>query len=142
MLDAIEGQIRHVSEIAEQTAEGVRTIATARREVEDTRRFLETTRTQLQSTTAGMRDFDDRKRQVEELERRLVRAEALAGDVQSTIETITAQRSLVDQVLERSGTLSFQMKQAEALAEALRSECAMATQLRTAIAGARREPAA
>jgi len=142
MLDAIEGQIRHVSEIAEQTAEGVRTIATARREVEDTRRFLETTRTQLQSTTEGMRDFDDRKRQVEELERRLVRAEALAGDVQSTIETITAQRSIVDQVLERSGTLAFQMKQAEALAEALRSECAMATQLRSAIAGARREPAA
>ena len=142
MLDALEGQIRHVSEIAEQTAEGVRTIAAARREVDDTRRFLETTRSQLQSTTEGMRDFESRKRQVEELERRLVRAEALAGDVQSTIETITAQRSLVDQVLERSGTLAFQMKQAEALAEALRSECAMATQLRTAIAGARREPAA
>ena len=139
MLDAIEGQIRQVSDIAEQTAEGVRSITAARREVEDTRSFLESTRSQLQSATEGMRDFDDRKRQVEELERRLVRAEALAGDVRSTIETIAAQRSLVDQVLERSGTLAFQMKQAEALAEALRSECALATQLRTAMGGARRE---
>ena len=132
MLDAMEGQIRHVSEIAEQTAEGVRSIAAARREVEETRSFLESTQSQLQSTTEGMRDFDDRKRQVEELERRLVRAEALAADVRSTIETIAAQRSLVDQVLERSGTLAFQMKQAEALAEALRSEVALATQLRSA----------
>lgn len=138
MLDAIEGQVRQVSEIAEQTAEGVRSIAAGRREVEEARSFLETTRTQLQSTTEGMRDFDERKRQVEELERRLVRAEALAGDVRSTIETIAAQRSLVDQVLERSGTLSFQMKQAEALAEALRTECVLAAQLRTAIGGARR----
>ena len=140
MLDAIEGQIRQVSEIAEQTAENVRSIATARREVEETRSFLEATRSQLESATDGMRDFDDRKRQVEELERRLVRAEALSGDVRSTIETIAAQRSLVDQVLERSGTLAFQMKQAEALAEALRNECALATQLRTAMGGARREP--
>ena len=138
MLDAIEGQIRHVSEIAEQTAEGVRSIAAARREVEETRSFLEITRSQLQTATDGMRDFDDRRRQVEELERRLVRAEALTGDVRSTIETIAAQRSLVDQVLERSGTLAFQMKQAEALAEALRNECAMATHLRTAM-GAKRE---
>jgi chromosome segregation ATPase len=139
MLDAIEGQIKQVSGIAEQTAEAVRSIAAGRREVEETRSFLETTRSQLQSTTDGMRDFDDRKRQVEELERRLVRAEALAVDVRSTIETIAAQRSLVDQVLERSGTLAFQMKQAEGLAEALRSECALATQLRTAMGGARRE---
>jgi DNA repair exonuclease SbcCD ATPase subunit len=139
MLDAIEGQIRQVSEIAEQTAEGVRSIAAGRREVEETRSFLETTRSQLQNATEGMRDFDDRKRQVEELERRLVRAEALAGDVRSSIETIAAQRSLVDQVLERSGTLVFQMKQAEALAEALRVECGLATQLRNAM-GARREP--
>lgn len=138
MLDAIEGQIRHVSEIAEQTSTGVREIAAARREVEETRSFLETTRSQLQTATEGMQDFDDRKRQVEELERRLVRAEALSGDVRSTIETIAAQRSLVDQVLERSGTLAFQMKQAEALAEALRSECALATQLRTAM-GAKRD---
>ena len=137
MLDAIEGQIRHVSEIAEQTAEGVRAITAARRDVEETRSFLETTRSQLQSATEGMADFDDRKRQVEELERRLVRAEALSGDVRSTIETIAAQRSLVDQVLERSGTLAFQMKQAEALAEALRNECALATQLRTAMGGNR-----
>ena len=139
MLDAIEGQIRHVSEIAEQTAEGVRSIAAARREVEETRSFLETTKSQLESATEGMQDFDDRRRQVEELERRLVRAEALAGDVRSTIETIAAQRSLVDQVLERSGTLAFQMKQAEALADALRNECALATQLRTAMGGARRD---
>jgi hypothetical protein len=42
-------------------------------------------------------------------------------------------------VLERSGALSFQMKQAEALAEALRNERALATQLRAAVDELREE---
>jgi hypothetical protein len=89
-----------------------------------------------------MRDFEERKRQMEDLERRLARADALAVDVRSTIETIAAQRSLVEQVLQRSGTLAFQMKQAEGLVEALRGECVLATQIRAAVADVRGEPSA
>ena len=95
--------------------------------------MVEITRAELKSATEAMRDFAERKRQVEELERRLARAEALTTDVRSTMEAIGAQRAIVDQVLERSGTLAFQIKQADAAAEALRAECTLATQIRSAV---------
>jgi chromosome segregation ATPase len=139
MIDAVQGQITHVVEIAEKTAENVRSIANARREIDETRALLGSTQEQLKSANETMQSLSDRKRQIEELESRLARADALALNVRSTVETIAAQRSVVDQVLQRSGTLAFQMKQAEALTEALRTECALATQLREAVDELRRE---
>jgi hypothetical protein len=84
-----------------------------------------------------MRTFDERRRQIEELEQRLARADAIARDVRSTIEMISAQRSVVDLVLERSGTLVVQTKQAEALIEVLRAECSIASTLKGSIQGLR-----
>jgi chromosome segregation ATPase len=133
MIDALQGQITHVVEIAETTAENVRSIGGARREIEETRQLLMITQAQLKDAAESMQGFSERKRQVEELEKRLARADALAVNVRSTVEVIAAQRSVVDQVLERSGALAFQMKQAEALAEALRNERALATELRAAV---------
>jgi hypothetical protein len=46
---------------------------------------------------------------------------------------LTAQRAVVDRVLERSSALAVQMKQADALAESLRTECAAAAQLKAAV---------
>ncbi|MBX6330414.1 MAG: hypothetical protein IRY91_01065, partial [Gemmatimonadaceae bacterium] len=137
MIDAVNGQINHALEIAERTMEHVQSIVAARRDVEETRELLEGMRAQLADANTAMHDFTERKRQVDDLERRLARADALAMDVRSTVEAIAAQRSLVDQVLERSGTLTFQMKQAEALTEALRTECLLATRLREAVTGLR-----
>jgi chromosome segregation ATPase len=139
MIDALQGQITHVVEIAETTAENVRSIGGARREIEETRQLLLLTQAQLKDAAESMQGFGERKRQVEELEKRLARADALAVNVRSTVEVIAAQRSVVDQVLERSGALAFQMKQAEALAEALRNERALATQLRAAVDELREE---
>jgi len=133
MLDALRGQISHVVELAERASENVRSIAAGRREVEETKAMLDATQEQLKTAASSMRDFAEQRRQIEELERRIARADALALNVRASVEVIAAQRAYVDQVLERSGTLAFQMKQAEALMEALRQECGVATQMKAAI---------
>jgi ABC-type uncharacterized transport system YnjBCD ATPase subunit len=96
----------------------------------------------LTSATESMRGFEGRQQQVEQLERRLARADALASTVRSTVEVIAAQRSVVDQAMERSAALGLQVKQAEALSEGLRAQCHLATQLRSAVEQLRLESAA
>ncbi|HSA57939.1 MAG TPA: hypothetical protein VLE53_19655, partial [Gemmatimonadaceae bacterium] len=102
-------------------------------EVESTRALLDDMQERLKGATGAMSDFVERKRQIEQLEQRLARAEALTKDVRSTVDLISAQRSVIDQVLERSGTLAVQARQAEGLIEALRTECVLATTLQGAI---------
>ena len=132
-VDAVEAQVKRVFSVAERTATDVRDIESARRDIESARALLDDMRERLKSTTEAMNDFEERKRQIEKLEQRLVRAEALTRDVRSTVQLISGQRSVIDQVLERSGMLSVQAKQAEGLIEALRSQCLIATTLHDAI---------
>ena len=80
-----------------------------------------------------MRDFAEQQRQVEESSAALREPTPWRSTFAPVLETIAAQRAYVDQVLERSSTLAFQMKQAEALMDALRSECALATKVRMAV---------
>ena len=139
MIDAVRNQIVHVVELAERASDNVRSIAAARHDVEETKALLDATQDQLKDATTSMRAFADHRRQVEDLERRVARADAVALDVRASVEVIAAQRAYVDQVLERSGTLAFQMKHAEALTEALRNECAIVTQVRAAVGAVRDE---
>jgi chromosome segregation ATPase len=132
-VDAVEAQVKRVFSVAERTATDVREIESARRDIESARALLDDMKDRLKSTTEAMNDFEERKRQIEKLEQRLVRAEALTRDVRSTVQMISGQRSVIDQVLERSGLLSVQAKQAEGLIEALRSQCLIATTLHDAI---------
>ena len=138
-VDAVEAQVKRVFGMAERTANDVRDIASARRDIESARALLDDMQERLASTTEAMNDFVERKRQIEQLEQRLARAEALTRDVRSTVELISAQRSVIDQVLERSGSLSVQAKQAEGLIEALRAQCMMATTLHESIRAQRDE---
>ena len=128
-VDAVEAQVKRVFGVAERTAKDVRDIESARRDIESARALLDDMQERLKSTTEGMNDFIERKREIEQLEQRLARAEALTRDVRSTVELLSAQRSVIDQVLERSGALSVQSKQAEGLIDALRAQCMMATTL-------------
>ena len=132
-VDAVEAQVKRVFGVAERTAKDVRDIESARRDIESARALLDDMHERLKTTTEAMNDFVERKRQIEQLEQRLARAEALTRDVRSTVEVISAQRSVIDQVLERSGSLSVQAKQAEGLIEALRAQCLLATTLHDAI---------
>ena len=133
-VEALEAQVRHVFGMAERAVADVQAIGSARRDIEDTRALLEETQTQFRATEQSLQGFEARKRQLERAEQRLARAEALALGIRSTVETLQAQRTVVDHAVESAGALAFQMKQAEALISALRRERTLACELKAAIA--------
>jgi len=133
-VEAIEAQVKHVFDLAERTIQDVQTIGSARREIEETRAMLQATQDQFKTTEETLRGFEARKRQLERAEQRLARAEALALGIRATVESLTAQKAVVDHAMESAGALGFQMKQAEALIGALRRERDLACDLKAAIA--------
>jgi exonuclease SbcC len=132
-VEAIEAQVKHVFDLAERTIQDVQTIGSARREIEETRTILQATQDQFKTTEETLRGFESRKRQLERAEQRLARAEALALGIRATVESLTAQKTVVDHAMESAGALGFQMKQAEALIGALRRERDLACDLKAAI---------
>jgi DNA repair protein SbcC/Rad50 len=132
-VEAIEAQVKHVFDLAERTIQDVQTIGSARREIEDTRAMLQATQDQFKTTEETLKGFESRKRQLERAEQRLARAEALALGIRATVESLTAQKTVVDHAMESAGALGFQMKQAEALIGALRRERDLACDLKAAI---------
>jgi len=133
-VDAIEAQVKHVFNLVEQTVEDVQSIGSARRDIEETRTMLQATQDQFKATEETLKGFESRKRQLERAEQRLARAEALALGIRATVESLIAQKTVVDHAMESAGALSFQMKQAEALIGALRRERDLACDLKTAVA--------
>jgi exonuclease SbcC len=133
-VEAIEAQVKHVFDLAERTIEDVQTIGSARREIEETRAMLQATQDQFKTTEETLKGFESRKRQLERAEQRLARAEALALGIRATVESLTAQKTVVDHAMESAGALGFQMKQAEALIGALRRERDLACDLKAAVA--------
>jgi len=133
-VEAIEAQVKHVFDLAERTVEDVQNIGSARREIEETRTMLLATQEQFRATEETLRGFESRKRQLERAEHRLARAEALALGIRATVESLMAQKTVVDHAMESAGALGFQMKQAEALIAALRRERDLACDLKAAVA--------
>jgi chromosome segregation ATPase len=138
-VDALEAQVKHVFDQADRAVEHAQTIGSSRREIEETYELLKETHAQLKSAEESLHGFEARRRQLERTEQRLARAEALAMEVRSTVDSLQAQRAVVEHVIEHSGALTFQIKQAEAVAETLRRERAMACDVSAAVA-AMREP--
>ena len=134
-VEALEAQVKHVFDLAESAVDHVQAIGSARRGIEETRAILIETQAQFAATEAALQDFDARKRQLERAEQRLARAEALAMGIRSTVESLQAQRIIVDHAMESAGALTLQMKQAEALIQALRRERQLACDLKAALDG-------
>jgi chromosome segregation ATPase len=132
-VEALEAQVKHVFSLAERAVEDVQTIGSARREVEETKALLEETQTKFKATEEALEGFDARKRQLERAEERLARAEALALGIRSTVESLVAQRAVVDHAMESAGALALQMKQAEAVISTLRRERTLACELKAAV---------
>jgi chromosome segregation ATPase len=138
-VDALEQQVKHVFGLAERSVADVQAISDARHEIDETRALLDATQAQFRATEETLKGFDARQRQLERAEQRLARAEALAIDVRTTVESLQAQRTLVDHVIDRAGALSFQIKQAEALVETLKRERTLACDLKAAVGAVREE---
>ncbi len=133
-VDALEGQVKHVFDLAERAVADVQTIGAARREIEETRELLESIQEQFKASEGALEQFETRKRQLDRAEQRLARAEALALGMRSTVEALTAQRTIVDHAMESASGLALQMKQAEALIAAFRKERTIACELKAALA--------
>jgi chromosome segregation protein len=138
-VDALEQQVKHLFGLAERAVADVQTISDARHDIDETRALLDATQAQFKATEETLKGFDARQRQLERAEQRLARAEALAIDVRTTVESLQAQRTLVDHVIDRAGALSFQIKQAEALVETLKRERTLACELKAAVEAVREE---
>ena len=83
--------------------------------------------------------LDERKRQMSKAEERLARAEGLLADVRSSLEAIQGQKAIIDQAVEKAGSLPFLLKQAEAAIQTLRDERKTTDYVRSAVATLRDE---
>jgi DNA repair exonuclease SbcCD ATPase subunit len=137
-VDALQADIKHMFDMAERTVRDVRGIATAQKEIEASRASLDAVLARIKDADSAMSSLDDRKRQIEQAEDRLARAEALLIGIQSSLETLQGQKALVDHVVEKAGSLTFQTKHAEALIDRLREEREITSRVRSAVEELRR----
>lgn len=121
-IDTLQVDIRQMFEMAERTVADVRTITASQEEVGRTRGLLDEVIGRVGRVEDTGKKLEEKKRQVEQVEARLARADAMILDLQSSIETLQSQKTIVDQVVEKAGTLTFQVRQAEALIQILREE--------------------
>jgi predicted nuclease with TOPRIM domain len=78
-------------------------------------------------------DVPAHQRQIETAETRLTQAQALLMDIRAGLQTLGSQKAVVDHVIEQSGQLAFEVKEAEALLEALRREREMTQRIHDAV---------
>jgi DNA repair exonuclease SbcCD ATPase subunit len=138
-VDTLQKEVRQVHAEAAQTLAAARSIGDARREVEETARIVLDTQTQLRQATGAVEALELRRQQVERAEQRLSRAEAMTLDLRASLETLHGQRAVLDQALEKAGSLSLHMKQAESVIEQLREERTLADRVRAAVVALRQE---
>jgi chromosome segregation ATPase len=122
-----------------KTLEDVRAIAAARDEVQSTAQMLESVRAKADAMTEALENIDVRHKQIEKAEVRLGRADALFREIRSSLESLTSQRAVVDQVIATSGKLSFETREAEGLIHALREEREMTQGIHDALKELREE---
>lgn len=138
-IDGLRADIQHMFTLAERTMENVRSVGEAREEVRATHEMVQAA---LEGVADGKRVVEHlewRKGQLDQIEGRLARADALVIDLDASLMTLETQRAVVEQVVSQSGALEFQSKQAEALLETLRQERELATRIQSAIGEARKQ---
>ncbi|MFN8588984.1 MAG: hypothetical protein U0704_14430 [Candidatus Eisenbacteria bacterium] len=132
-VDAVQADLERMFTMAEQTAIEVREITSSTREVAESRKQLDSVRNGLEEVRAMSSAIEERKRQLAKAEERLSRADALLVDVQSSLEALQGQKVLVDQAVQKAGSLKSLLRQAEGLVESLREERELVARMRTAV---------
>jgi chromosome segregation ATPase len=136
---SLQADLGRMFAMAEKTATDVREITSSHREIEESRELLKDVTERLQEVRDMESAIDERKRQMVKAEERLARAEGLLVDVGSTLEALQGQKAIVDQAVEKAGSLQFLVKQAEASIEGLREERKTTDFVRSAVARARQD---
>jgi chromosome segregation ATPase len=132
-IESLKADMERMSVTAENTAANVRAITSAHRDAEEGRKLLEDVMGRLIDIRKTAGAIDDRKRQLTRAEERLARADALLVDINSGLSTLQAQKVIVDQAVERAGSLKFLLKQAEGMIEGLRDERRMTADVHAAV---------
>lgn len=135
----LQGDLDRMFTMAEKTSTDVRTITAASREIAESRGLLDQVMGQLKEIHGATAEFNERRRQISTAEERLARAEGFLVDVRSSLEALHGQKAIVEQAVEKAGSLRFLLKQADARIESLRDERQMTTEVREAIAIVRDE---
>ncbi|UCG85760.1 MAG: hypothetical protein JSW71_17850 [Gemmatimonadota bacterium] len=136
-IQTMQADIRSLLQMAERTVEDVRAISGAQQEIAAARSTLDGALDRLQAADEKADLLEDRQRQIERAEQRLARAEAVTLQVQSTLETLQGQKAMLDHVMDKAGSLTFQLKQAEALIQTIREERDLTNKVRAAVAEVR-----
>ncbi len=101
--------------------------------------MLETVLSMVTHVHDAANGLDHRKRQVEQAEERLARAEAMLAEVQAGMERLSGQKALLDQAVTQASALEFHTKQAETVIAALRQEREITDTVRSAVTQLREE---
>ena len=132
-IESLQADLTRMSALAEKTVTDVREIMTVQGEVEESRELLKDVMVRLQEMRATTHSLDERARQTTKAEERLARAEGLLADVRSSLEALQGQKAIVDQAVEKAGSLRILLKQAEAMIEGLREEREITSRIRAAV---------
>jgi len=119
---ALQADLDRMFSMTEQTVTDVREITAAHSEIEGSRELLKEVMERLQEVRDTASTLEERKRQMSKAEERLARAEGLLADVGSSLDALQGQKAIVDQAVEKAGSLQFLLKQAEVAIEGLREE--------------------
>src|SRR5947208_16879480 len=109
----MQADMHRLYEDAEKTTDDVRSIAGAKEEVGQTRTMLETVLSMVSHVHDAANSLDHKKRQVEQAEERLARAEAMLAEVQAGMERLSGQKALLDQAVTQTSALELHSQQAD-----------------------------
>ncbi len=133
MVNVVKEDLQQLFRMAEQTLEDVGAIAAARDEVEEARGVLDVVLGKTEQMDQLMGTIQGHQQQIEAAETRLTQAQALLMDIRAGLQTLGSQKAVVDHVIEQSGQLAFEVKEAEALLDSLRREREMTQRIHDAV---------
>lgn len=133
-VQSIQADLDRMVVMAEKASTDARAITSAHREIAESRGLLDEVRGRLREIEGATGALDERKRQMTKAEERLARAEGFLVDVRSGLESLQGQKAIVEQAVEKAGSLRFLLKQADAMIEGLRDERKMTVNVRDAVA--------
>jgi chromosome segregation ATPase len=132
-VDALQVNVSQMFELAERTADDLKAAAETQQEIRESKASFDDLLRRVREAESASAGFEARRQEIEHAERRLARAEALLIDIQASLETLNKQKVLLDLVIEQTGSLTFQVQQAEALIDRLRRERDITNAVRTAL---------
>ncbi len=132
-VDAVRDDLQKLFTTAESTLKDVRAISDARDDVDEARSALDVVLGKGAEMEEVLALILEHQKLIEASETRLAQAQGLLLDVRAGIETLGSQKAVVDHVIEQSGQLAFEAKEAAGLLEALRREREMSQRVHDAV---------